>query len=140
MSGRTGLMSWRLALALMLPTSAFAAPPLQGPQPPPVQYAVELPPPSGSAPPHGWGLYAVMKGRALDLASRGQGWSDDPAAPKSDLEAGYGWWSRSSSAVVGYVEHDPAPSFSRALGVRDPTEHKLRGSGVLGVGFTLHAP
>jgi len=137
MGGRTGSMSWRLALALLLPTPALAAP--QGEPPTPAQYAVELPPVVGVAP-HGWGLYAVVKGRGLDLSSRNSNWSDNSAGAQSDLEAGYGWWGRSSSAVVGYVEHDPAPSFSRALGVRDPTEHKLRGSGVLGVGFTLHAP
>jgi len=135
-------MSWRLALAILLPTPALAAPPLATPQgdppPRPAEYAVELPPVVGVAP-HGWGLYAVVKGRGLDLSSRNSSWSDDSAGAKSDLEAGYGWWGHSSSAVVGYVEHDPQPTFLRALSIRDPTEHKMRGSGVLGVGFTLHA-
>jgi len=136
-------MSWRLALALLLPTSALAAPPLAAPlgDPPakPTQFAVELPPVVGVAP-HGWGLYAVVKGRGLDLSSRSSNWSDESAGAKSDLEAGYGWWGRSSSAIVGYVEHDPRPADTPLTGVRDPTEHKMRGSGVLGVGFTLRAP
>lgn len=135
-------MSWRLALAFLLPTSALAAPPFvtpQGDPPAPEQYAVRLPSAVGVAP-HGWGLYAVVKGRGLDLSSRSSNWSDDSAGAKSDLEAGYGWWGRSSSAVVGYVEHDPRPaSVSQMLGVKDPTEHRLRSSGVLGVGLTLWA-
>ena len=135
-------MWWRLALALLLPTSAFAATPIvtpHGEPPQPAQYAVELPPVVGVAP-HGWGLYAVVKGRGLDLSSRNSNWSDNSAGAQSDLEAGYGWWGRSSSAVVGYVEHDPRPaSVPQILGVKDPTEHRLRSSGVLGVGLTLWA-
>lgn len=126
-------MRW-LALALLLPTPVLAAPP--SPPPPPASYAVKLPP-LGDASPQGWGLYAVVKGRSLDLASRGQGWSDDPSAPNSDLEAGYGWWSGRASAIVGYVHHDPPGSGPRTFDAHDPSDHRVRGFGVLGLGLTL---
>lgn len=54
----------------------------------------------------GWGLYAAVAGRSLDLRSRDLGWADDPSAPRSDMEAGYGWRNGRASALIGYGQYD----------------------------------
>ena len=122
-----------LALAPAVAAAQTTRPSVQSESPP---YAVKLPPSPRSSP-QGWGLYVIAKGRSLDLSQRGSGWSDDPAAPRTDLEAGYGWWSGPATTIVGYIQHD-----NRAdqpwIEPHSPSDHRSGGSGVLGLGFVVH--
>jgi hypothetical protein len=87
----------------------------------------------------GWGLYATMQGRSMDVSSRS--WSDDPNVQPRDVEAGYGWRSGGTTALIGYDQHDYGPKAPRAIGRgrRDPNEPpQVQGSGVLGFSLVLH--
>jgi hypothetical protein len=103
-------------------------------------YAVKSPsdpaPQAGS----GWGLYATLHGRSMDLNSHS--WADDPRVQPRDVEAGYGFRSGMASALIGYDQHDFGPKAPHAIapGARDPNEPPtVQSGGVLGVSFVLHA-
>jgi hypothetical protein len=104
----------------------------------PVTYAV--PQPGGHARPgEGWGLYATMSGRSMDLGDRDFEWSEDPRVQPHDVEAGYGWRSGAASAVLGYQEHDFGPKYATTAQERQDLDvHRVRGSGVLGLSLVLH--
>jgi hypothetical protein len=124
-----------LATAAFLPILARAAPQ-------PVTYDVP-PQPAGHAPmPQGWGLFATMSGRSMDIGSRDFQWSEDRSVQPHDVEAGYGWRKGAATAVIGYEEHDFGPKYEapNSPALNDPDAHRVGGSGVLGLSLVLHAP
>ncbi len=130
---------WRLLVAVaFIPVCAFAQPASSSFQRAPVQYVVIAPALHGSAP-VGWGLYAIDKGRSLDLSMRGSNWSDDPAAPLGESEVGYGWWGGRTATVFGYIEHDNRTIFERPVPIEahNPNTRSLGHSAVIGLGFVL---
>jgi len=124
------------ALAAAIPLVAQA-------QPTDVTYDVPAPQSHGRLP-NGWGLSATMQGRSMDVGSHDYAWTNDPRASSHDVEAGYGWRSGGTSAVIGYDQHDYAPKYQAAIGrdgFRDPNAPPVPGdSGVLGLSFTVHGP
>ena len=64
----------------------------------------------------GWGLYATLHGRSMDLSSHS--WADDPRVQPRDVEAGYGFRSGLASALIGYDQHDYGP--------KRPARHRPR--------------
>ncbi len=134
-------------LVVMVSLLAALAPGARGQTPMPAAFAqatYDVPPPSShGGSPDGWGLYATMRGRTLDLRSR-DGWSDDPRVQTRDVEAGYGWRGTHASAVIGYDQHDYGPRFDASYGhgARSPGDpHPVSGAaGVLGLSFTVRAP
>jgi hypothetical protein len=130
------------ALAQTIPISLNAALPHA-----PREVAVEVPPPPAARPSHpptGWGTYATLRGRTLDLRTAGltldgAGWADDTQVLQNDVEAGYGWRGQGVTATVGYAEHALTPSPS-AIDRLDPEANrgKPRGDpGVFGLNLTL---
>ena len=123
---------------VVLAAVAAAIPLIAQAQPQDVTYAVSAPQSHGRLP-DGWGLYATMQGRSMDAGSRT--WTNDPRASSHDVEAGYGWRSGGTSAVLGYDQHDYAPKYQAAIGrggFRDPDAPPVPGdSGVLGLSFTV---
>jgi hypothetical protein len=90
----------------------------------------------------GWGLFATISGRSMDIGARDFQWSDDPAVQPHDVEAGYGWRRGAATALIGYEEHDfgPKPDASMTPALKDTETHHIGGSGVLGLSLVLHAP
>jgi hypothetical protein len=127
---------WLLIAAMLWPAAAQA-------QPTDVTYDVPAPQSHGRLP-DGWGLYATLQGRSMDLSSNDHSWAQDTRVQSHDVEAGYGWRSGSTSAVLGYDQHDYAPKYQTAIGrggFRDPDAPPVPGdSGVLGLSFTVHGP
>jgi hypothetical protein len=97
---------WLTLAAVLLPLAARAGP-LDAPRPPDNarSYAVPAPADIGGAA-KGWGLYAAIEGRSLDLRSRDLGWADEPFARANEMEAGYGWRNGRASALIGYGQYD----------------------------------
>lgn len=124
--------AWALAAAPF----AVAATPSQ-----PVTYSVT----QATQPTHlsqGWGLFATISGRSTDLDSLHLQWTDDPRVQRHDVEAGYGWREGSTTALIGYEEHDFGPKYDAATipDLRESGAHGIGGSGVLGFSVVLHAP
>jgi hypothetical protein len=96
-------------------------------------------PAATGAPSRGWGVYATVHGRSLDLRARGQGWVDDPRTRPGDVQAGLGWRGDHFSTVVGYQEVDYGRQSALGPGV-DPMntgrDHESS-QGVLGLGFAF---
>jgi len=138
-----------LALVLAVPTLAQAAPALDvSAVAPPTQasgqkayYQVEQPVEPQYVP-QGWSLYATLHGRSMDVGSRDWGgWSDEGRVQRRDIEAGYGWRSGTTTALIGYDQHDygPDPALSPERRTPDSTEApRFSGDGVLGFSFILH--
>ena len=126
----------RLLLSAALaacPLAARAAPPAADP----VTYDVPQPTAHGRLA-EGWGVFATLKGRSMDLDSHD--WSDDPRVQAHDVEAGYGWRSGGATAVIGYEAHDFGPKAPTTAQERqDRDVHRFRDSGVLGFSLVLHA-
>jgi hypothetical protein len=129
-------------MSLAAPVAVWAEP---GPTLPPSQPAVETPYPVEApvAPARrlgdGWGLYATLQGRSMDLVSRD--WADNPHTQARDVEAGYGWRSGKTTALIGYDQHDYGPRFQRTIArtQRDPNEPPpVNSPGVLGFSLVLH--
>ena len=126
-----------MALAFAAPVMAepAAAPP---PRAPP-EYQVNYASPSGVKP-SGWSLYAAMHGRSMDLGERDLGWADDPNVQRGEIQAGYGWRGEATTAVVGYIQQDQGAPY---VGPRPPDDtpnsRRFGDSGVIGMGFVLHA-
>lgn len=131
------LLTPMIALGAMtiLPIVAHAAPQ-------PVTYDVPAQPVDHAQLSQGWGLFATMSGRSMDIGSRDFQWSDDRSVQPHDVEAGYGWRKGATTAVIGYEEHDFGPKYDAASipDVRDPDAHRVGSSGVLGLSLVLHAP
>jgi hypothetical protein len=127
----------------VLAAIAAAIPLIANAQPTDVTYDVPAPQ-SHDRLPDGWGLYATMQGRSMDLSSNDHAWTQDPRVQSHDVEAGYGWRSGGTSAVIGYDQHDYAPKYQAAIGRggwRDPNAPPVPGdSGVLGFSLTMHGP
>jgi hypothetical protein len=125
-----------LALAALaaLPIGAHAAPQ-------PVTYDVPQPAEHARLA-QGWGLFATISGRSMDIGERDFQWSDDPSVQARDVEAGYGWRKGAATAVIGYEEHDFGPKYQAETspGLKDPDAHRIGGGGVLGLSLVLHAP
>jgi hypothetical protein len=101
------MTKWLTLAVLLLPLAAHAGP-LDAPRQPPKtgpSYPAHALADVGGAD-KGWGLYATVEGRSLDLRSRDLGWADEPSARLGDLEAGYGWRSGRASALIGYGQYD----------------------------------
>ena len=96
----------------------------------PRDFMVDFPFPNGPPVKPGWGLFAVVHGRSMDL-NAGGGWTMDSDAGPHEMEIGYGWRRSRVSAIVGYVQ----PDYGRPEGV--PLRHGP--SGVLGLNFTLYS-
>ena len=137
---------WLFASALLLPLTApsavWAGP---GPTPPPsvraveMSYPVEAPIAPARQLANGWGLYATMRGRSMDLTSHD--WAEDPHVQSHDVEAGYGWRDGKTTALIGYDQHDYGPRFQRMVSrtQRDPNEPPpVNSPGVLGFSLVLH--
>ncbi|HZZ89481.1 MAG TPA: hypothetical protein VFE13_14215 [Caulobacteraceae bacterium] len=134
------MIKWLFTAVLLAPCAAQAAPtPSPPPQrPTPIDYAVPRPA-SHAYVGQGWGLYASMHGRSMDLSS--YNWTEDPHAQSRDIEAGYGWRSGNKSALIGYDQHDYGPKTQQRIapGQRDPNlPPQVSSSGVLGFSFVLH--
>jgi|SRR6185312_496664 len=134
----------RPILASMLSLAALAAGACAADAAPqPVTYSVPQPSTSASSRlSQGWGLFATISGRSMDLGGRDFQWSEDPRVQRHDVEAGYGWRKGAATAVIGYEAHDFGPKYD-AASVRnglDADAHRIRGSGVLGLSLVLHAP
>ena len=88
---------------------------------------------------HGWGVYARLQGRSIDLRARSQGWSDDPGSRPGDVQAGLGWRNAHFSSVIGYQQVDFGRGQVQGSGV-DPMntgrEHEST-QAVLGLGFSF---
>jgi hypothetical protein len=132
---------WLLTVAVFAPMIAHAgttnSPSADGPTP--TSYSAE-PPVSHDHASAGWGLYATMRSRSMDLQSRDM--SDDPHVQARDIEAGYGWRSGRTTALIGYDQHDFGPRAEQTLapGERDPNEPPpVNSSGVLGFSLVFHA-
>ena len=130
------------AVAAAIPL--IACPLVAGAQPTDVTYDVPAPQSHSGHVSEGWGLYATMQGRSMDLGSHDYSWTQDPRVQSKDIEAGYGWRHGSTSAVIGYDQHNYAPKYQAAIGrggFRDPDAPPVPGdSGVLGLSFTVHGP
>ena len=122
------------AMALLSLAAAHA-------DPAPTTYDVTQPTDHGHLS-QGWGLFATLSGRSMDIGARDFQWSDDPSVQPHDVEAGYGWRRGATTAVIGYEEHDFGPKYDAASvrDVKDPDAHHVGGSGVLGLSLVLHAP
>ena len=121
-----------VALALIaLPAICAAAPGGQ-------IYRVVAPSGQGLTP-HGWGVFATVQGRSIDLRSRDLGWSDDPQTRPGDIQAGLGWRRNRVSAVLGFQQADYGPHDYVAPGIDPRNEPGPRrdGGGVIGLGFSL---
>src|SRR5579859_6766153 len=131
---------WAGVVALLLAAPVMAEPAAAPPSRAPPEYHVNFAPLSG-AQPNGWSLYASIRGRSMDFGERDLGWADDPHVQRGEIEAGYGWRDESTTAVVGYIQHDGAGA--SYVGPRPPDDtpnSRRRGeSGVIGMGFVLHA-
>jgi hypothetical protein len=131
---------WLILAVLLLPIAARADP-LYPPRP--IRHAI-YPVPAmtdvGGAS-KGWGLYATVEGRSLDLRSRDLGWADDPSARSSDLEAGYGWRDGRASALIGYGQYDEGVDpVRRVTGAAVyPAEARRDPSGVIGLNLVLRS-
>ena len=99
-------------------------------QPGQPDYAVNFRPSYGPPATPGWGLFAVVRGRSMNLYAR-SGWTDDRDAGPDQMEAGYGWRRSGLSAIIGYVQ----PDYGRPDGV--PIRHGP--SGIVGLNFTLYS-
>jgi hypothetical protein len=135
---------WLLAAAMIAPSVADANP---GPPAPAsakasdTAYAVDEPVAHNHLS-DGWGLYATLGGRSMDVSTlhvSQLGWADDPRVQRNDVEAGYGWRRGGASALIGFDQHDYGP---KPLDVprreRDPNEPPAVSSdGVLGLSFVL---
>jgi hypothetical protein len=131
---------WVLVAAIFAPVVTHAGPTPDAPpsNPTPTAYAAQPPAAHGHLSP-GWGLYATLQGRSMDLQSRD--WADDPHAQPRDIEAGYGWRSGRTEALIGYNQHDFGPKRQQQIapGSRDPNDPQpVSSSGVLGFSFVLH--
>ena len=132
---------WLLVSALLMPAVAQAGPhPFAPPadRTEPASYAVEAPAAHGHIS-SGWGLYATLRGRSMDLASRD--WAEDPRVQPRDVEAGYGWRDGKTTALIGYDQHDYGPKYQRMVSYtqRDPNEPPpVNSAGVLGFSLVLH--
>ena len=133
---------WLLTVAIFAPMIAHAEPSTHSPSTDEViatSYGARPPVAHGYLSP-GWGLYATMGGRSMDLQSRDM--SDDPHVQPRDIEAGYGWRDGRATALIGYDQHDFGPRTEQTLapGERDPNEPPpVSSSGVLGFSLVLHA-
>jgi hypothetical protein len=131
---------WLLTAAMFAPMIANAEP-ADNPstdRPIPASYSAQ-PPALHNHDIGGWGLYATMRGRSMDLQSRDM--SDDPHVQPRDIEAGYGWRSGRTTALIGYDQHDFGPRTEQTLapGERDPNvPPSVSSSGVLGFSLVLH--
>ena len=97
------MRSWAiLVMAAMAPAMALAEPAAQ----PDRTYTAALPQAAATHEPSGWGVYATLHGRTLDLQSQDTGWADDPDLRGGDIEAGVGWRGQRASALVGFVQRD----------------------------------
>jgi hypothetical protein len=140
MFGTAALLSLGLLAVVLLPISARAAPGAGFQVRADESYRV-MPLASGGAAPHGWGVFATVQGRSIDIRSRDLGWSDDPHTRAGDIEAGFGWRRDRVSAVLGYQQidfgyrSDPAPGQDPK---NQPGAH-WGGGGVLGLGFALRS-
>jgi len=132
---------WLVTVAIFAPIIAHAGPTTDGPPsdgPTPTSYSAQPPTARGHISP-GWGLYATLRGRSMDLQSRD--WADDPHAQPRDIEAGYGWRNGNTEALIGYNQHDFGPKRQQLIapGERDPNDPQpVSSSGVLGLSFVLH--
>jgi hypothetical protein len=90
----------------------------------------------------GWGLFATLSGRSMDIGARDFQWSEDPSVQRHDVEAGYGWRSGRTTAVIGYEDHDFGQTEQTTAQERqDRNVHRFNGgSGVLGLSLVLHGP
>ena len=131
---------------LLTPMTALAAlaflPIVAGAAPQPVTYDVPPQPADHAQLPQGWGLFATISGRSMDIGARDFQWSDDHSVQPHDVEAGYGWRKGAATAVIGYEEHDFGPKYEapNSPNLNDPDAHRVGGSGVLGLSLVLHAP
>ncbi len=125
-----------LALAFAAPVMAEPATPPSRPAP---EYQINFAPPAGARP-SGWSLYAAIPGRSMDLSGGGLGWADDPNVLRGEFQAGYGWRGAATTAVVGYIQHDQVAPYAGPRPPDDtPNSRRPGGSGVIGMGFVLHA-
>jgi hypothetical protein len=87
----------------------------------------------------GWGLFATLSGRSMDVGGRDFRWSEDPSVQAHEVEAGYGWRNGAATAVIGYAQHDFGPKYETTAQERqDRDVHRFGGSGVLGLSLVLH--
>jgi hypothetical protein len=122
----------------MLAVAALAAPVAHA-DPQPVTYDVTQPTEHGRLS-QGWGLFATMSGRSMDIGARDFQWSDDHSVQPHDVEAGYGWRKGAATAVLGYEDHDfGRTEVATAQERQDRDVHRFSsGSGVLGLSLVLH--
>jgi hypothetical protein len=109
--------------AIWLPLVAHAAPPVPEYDPQPVVTSAHAE--------TGWGMFATMHGRTLDLTDR-DGWADDPRVNSGDVEAGYGWRKGRAAAMIGYNQPDLGPGHGSTF------QPHAGDPGVLGLGLVLH--
>ena len=133
---------WLIAVAIFAPMIAHAGSKTEGPsteEPVATSYTVQAPAAHGHISP-GWGLYATLQGRSMDLQSRDL--ADDPHVQPRDIEAGYGWRDGRTEALIGYDQHDFGPRRQQQIapGERDPNDPQpVSSSGVLGFSLVLHS-
>jgi hypothetical protein len=131
-----------LLIPLAAPTAASAGPgPTLPSNEPTVQtaYPVEAPVATVRRLGDGWGLYATLQGRSMDLGARD--WAENPHTQARDVEAGYGWRAGNTTALIGYDQHDYGPRLQRTGShtQRDPNEPPpVNSPGVLGFSLVLH--
>jgi hypothetical protein len=109
-------------------------------RPAPIEYAVKLPILPSAEPPTGWGFFASLQGKSLDLARSEPSWDADPRLRRGEVQAGYGWHGDGTTVVVGYAESGQPPEFAPSMSdIADRFGDRHQGSpGVLGVGLVVH--
>jgi hypothetical protein len=138
-----------LSLAVTLGVAALADVPRAANAPPapgagrsasPVTYDVAPRPIDQGRLSQGWGLFATLSGRSMDVGARDFQWSEDRSVQPHDVEAGYGWRRGAATAMLGYEQHDfgPQPGAAYAPDLKDTDAHRIGGSGVLGLSLVLH--
>jgi hypothetical protein len=83
------------------------------------------------APPAGWGLFATLSGRSIDLSNH-SGWLTNPDAREGEAEVGLGWRGSTTSAVFGYIKPDYGATVERF-------PHTLQPESLMGINLAVHS-
>jgi hypothetical protein len=137
--GRWLLGAALLAAAPLTVCGGAEANPPPAERPVETAYAVGAPAAHDRSIAEGWGLYATLHGRSMDIASRD--WAEDPHVQPHDVEAGYGWRDGATTALIGYDQHDYGPRFQQTIPhrQRNPNDPPpVNSPGVLGFSLVLH--
>jgi hypothetical protein len=129
-----------LTLLAVIILAAFAWPTISSAMPAQTPIYDITPAAAVGSPPHGWSVFATVRGRSMDARSMSPDWVNDPYAGAGDVQVGLGWRKAGFSTVLGYQQVD----FGRRYDVRpgqdstDQTKVRENTSSVIGLGFSFH--